>query len=80
MSDLKDVDVLKVARHMYDRNSEQLGATDAERDQYWGDSEIRKFWAEEAASVLSFVGFAQVDHSSDRPTSGSEERAPRGPQ
>ena len=57
----QDVDVLKVARFMYDRNAESMGADDEARDYYWGDPGVRQFWSGEAEAILSFVGFANPD-------------------
>lgn len=57
----QDVDVLKVARFMFDRNAEQMGADEPTRDYYWNEDGIKQFWTGEAEAILSFVGFAEPD-------------------
>lgn len=55
----KDVDVLMVARFMFDRNAEQMDADEETLEYYWGDPGVRNFWVGEAEAILSFVGFAE---------------------
>lgn len=55
---MTDVDALKVARFMFDRNAESMGALPEARDYYWNDPEVNTFWTGEAEAVLSFIGFA----------------------
>ena len=52
------VDVLKVARFMFDRNADAMGANEEARDYYWGEPEVNTFWTGEAEAILSFLGFA----------------------
>jgi hypothetical protein len=54
------VDALKVARFMYERQAEEYGAEKDQIEEVWGDSDIRKFWTEEAEAVLGFLGFSEA--------------------
>jgi hypothetical protein len=54
---MKDIDVLKVARHMFEHNHAEDANGDA-LDYYWEEPGVKQFWLGQAEAVLSFIGFA----------------------
>ena len=56
------VDALKVGRFMFGRQAEEYGADPALVDEVWQeDAQLRLFWAEEAAALLDFLGYAEAE-------------------
>lgn len=58
MSDLKNVDALKLGRFVFERQAQEYGADEYLTNEIWeSDAELRSFWANEAKAILEFLGF-----------------------